>query len=306
MQPTVSVCMTTYNHEAYIAQAIESVVQQRCTFGIELVVGVDCGSDRTIEICREYEQRYPDMVRVMERSENIGMRRNYAQTLAECRGDYVAICDGDDWWCDREKLHHQVEYLTEHPDVAMCFTRSERVSADGRREPYPPTDGDCSFEEMLRLNRAENCTTLARRAVIEEYYREVRPLEHTEWLTDDLPMWLWFAARHKIAFLDRVTACHRIVERSVSHSDDYRRRIAFCDSLGDIKLWADREFHNGEWREMLLRQRENEALWALARYGTVAEYAARWWQGVGRKPSLWLNVAGYLLIFKKLKFLIKR
>ncbi len=306
MQPTVSVCMTTYNHEAYIAQAIESVVWQRCPFGVELVVGVDCGSDRTEEICREYERRYPDMVRVAVRSENIGMRRNYAKTLAECRGEYVAICDGDDWWCDAEKLSDQVEYMRQHPAVAMCFTRSLRVAADGTSAEYPPADGDCSFEEMLRLNRAENCTTLARRAIVEEYYRKVQPLEHTDWLTDDLPMWLWFAAHYKIGFLDKVTACHRIVERSVSHSDDYRRRIAFCDSLGDIKLWVDREFHGGAWRARLLRQRENEALWALARYGTVAEYAARWWQGVRREPMLWLNIKGYLLIFKKLKFLIKR
>lgn len=301
-EPMVSVCMTTYNHEKYLAQAIECVLNQHCSFAVEIRLGVDRSSDATEAIAAEYARRFGDCVKLEMVEQRLGMRRNYARTIAACRGKYVAFCDGDDWWCDQQKLQRQVELLEQNPDIAMCFTRSKRVSDDGTVVSiYPPADGRCSFEEMLELNRAENCTAVARRSDIEEYYRTVEPLSHTEWLTDDLPMWLWFAANRKIAFIDEVTAAHRIVEQSVSHRSDYHERIAFCDSLGDIKLWADKAFNGGRRRFALLKRRENDALWALARYGTAAEYMKRWWQGVMAHPSLVANVAGYVLIFKRLK-----
>lgn len=298
----VSVCMTAYNHKDYISKAIDSVLEQVCDFDVEIVVGVDFCQDGTQEIVRSYSDKHPHKFAIKLFYQRVGMRLNYADALKRCRGRYIALCDGDDWWCDTHKLQRQVEYLEQNPQVAMCFTRSERRSEDGTSVLYPPVESpDCSFEGMLRLNSAENCTVVARREVVEEYYRTVKPLEHSEWLTDDLPMWLWFAAHHRIAFLDGVTAVHRIVEGSVSHSHDYRGRIAFCDSLGDIKLWADREFNEGRHQGELLRQRENDALWALARYGSCKEYWCRWWSGVAKYPSLLLNAAGYGLIFKRLK-----
>ena len=91
MMPLVSVCMTTYNHERYIAQAIESVLRQQTDFAVEVVVGEDCSTDNTLAICREYEAKYPDRVRVVASERNIGMHANYRRTIEACRGEYVAM-----------------------------------------------------------------------------------------------------------------------------------------------------------------------------------------------------------------------
>ena len=109
--PLVSVCMTTYNHEAYLAQAIESVLAQQTSFGVELVLGDDCSTDSTAAICREYAEKYPGRVRFVTGQRNVGWRANYLRTFEACRGKYVAYCDGDDWWSDPRKLQMQANAL---------------------------------------------------------------------------------------------------------------------------------------------------------------------------------------------------
>lgn len=110
-EPLVSVCMTAYNHAPYIGRAIEGVLSQRTTFAVELVLSDDCSPDGTGAICRDYAARYPDRIRLLTGDVNVGMRANYRRTIEACRGRYVAMCDGDDWWCDPLKLQRQVEAL---------------------------------------------------------------------------------------------------------------------------------------------------------------------------------------------------
>ena len=85
--PLVSVCMTTYNHEPYIAEAIESVLAQQTSFGVELVVGEDCSTDRTAAICREYAAKYPDRIRLVTSPENVGWRANYRRRSRRAAGN---------------------------------------------------------------------------------------------------------------------------------------------------------------------------------------------------------------------------
>lgn len=237
MMPLLSVCMTTYNHSSYIAQAIESVLCQRTTFAVEIVVGEDCSTDNTLKICREYESRYPDRVRVVTSEHNVGMHANYRRTIEACRGKYIAMLDGDDWFSDADKLQMQVDIL-EKSGAAMCYTRSERRS-ESDSKIYPEGALHTTFEDMLRLNTAENCTTVALRSKILEYYAEVEP-QKRGWLTDDLPMWLWFSATQTIVAIDRVTAVHRVLTTSVSHSNQWQKQLDFCYSLDSIMLWFDK------------------------------------------------------------------
>ena len=300
--PLVSVCMTTYNHEAYLAQAIESVLAQQTSFGVELVLGDDCSTDSTAAICREYAAKYPGRVRFVTGQRNVGWRANYRRTFEACRGKYVAYCDGDDWWCDPGKLQRQVDLLEADPACGMCYTRADNFyQATGRREP----DEEVHFTDFGRLLRSLticNCTTVARRELIARYYDEVRPAEHPEWCTDDAPMWLWFAARSRIGYLPVVTAVHRRLPDSVSHSTAYRRRIAFCDSLMDISLWFDARYGDGSRRFALLRKRSSVALWVLSYNGPVGEYLARWWRDLRACPRLALCPEGAGLLVKKILF----
>ena len=201
--PLVSVCMTTYNHAPYLRQAVESVLSQQTSFDFELVLGEDCSTDLTAEICREYAAKYPGRVRLVTGDRNVGWRANYRRTFDACRGKYVAYCDGDDWWTDPCKLQMQADLMESDPGCGMCYTGADEYwQAEGTLKPDPDrhyTD----FEQMLLGISVPNCTALARRELIAAYYAEIRPEEHPEWLTDDWPMWLWFACRSRIRFIDR-------------------------------------------------------------------------------------------------------
>ena len=296
----LSVVMTTYNHGAYLAQAIESVLMQRTNFSVELLIGEDCSTDHTLAIAREYEGRYSDRIRVITAAENVGWRANYRRTIAVARGRYIALLDGDDYFTDADKLQMQVDRLEADAALGMCYTRSERRDERGGCTVYP--EGRChnSLEAMLRRNPAENCTVVARRELVERYYEEVRPDLHPEWLTDDLPMWLWFAATSRYAAIDKPMAVHRVLTYSVRHSPDYRRKIAFCDSLSEISLWYDERYNDRHLRRELLRSKQNTALWVLSYNGSVGEYLRRWWSDVRRSPRLMFNIAAFGLFVKKI------
>ena len=296
--PLVSVCVTTYNHAPYLAKAVESFLAQRCDFGVEIILSDDCSSDSTLEICRSYAERYPDVVRVLSSEHNVGMRANYRRTLEAARGKYVALCDGDDWWCDENKLSRQVEVLEADEQLGLCYTRSRRVQGE-REWLYPAGEMYTDFDNMLFNNTVENSSAVARKDLVMQYYAEVRPEEHPEWLTDDAPMWIWFAAKSKMVAIDEPMAVHRLLPESVSQSGNYLKRIAFCDSLMDISLWFGERYGGGRHTKKLWRKRMEVALWVLSRDGSTAEYAKRWWRDVRRTPSLLMNAAGYGLLAKR-------
>ena len=307
MTPLVSVCVTTYNHAKYIAQALESILSQRTSFGVEIVVGDDCSSDDTVAICQRYAEQYPDRVRLLTTPRNMGMRANYRRTIEAARGEYIAICDGDDFWCDDEKLQLQVAELEKDRKVGLCYSRSKRFYEGVKEEwSYPRGEMYCDFGRLLFDNTVDNVTALARRDLVLQYYREVCPEQHPEWLTDDQPMWLWVAAKSKVVALERVTAVHRLLKESQSQSQNYLKRIAFCDSLMDISVWMDLAVGDGSRVDGLLRKRMEVALWVLSRDGSTVEYVKRWWRDVCRTPMLLFNLAGYGLLVKRWLRKIKR
>jgi len=126
--PLVSVLMITYNHDQFIAQAVESVLMQKTGFPIELVIGEDCSTDRTRDIVSDFQRRCPQVIRALLPPKNLGMHRNFVETLAACTGKYVAVLEGDDYWTDPNKLQKQVEFLEANPDYSACFTRTKVVS----------------------------------------------------------------------------------------------------------------------------------------------------------------------------------
>lgn len=291
--------MTTYNHESYIATAIESVLRQQTNFPIEIVIGEDCSTDRTLNIAMDYQAQYPEAIRIVRSESNVGWRENYRRTIAAARGRYIALLDGDDYFTHRKKLQMQVDLLEANPDVGMCYGRSERVDESGTTTLYPEGECTTTFEAMLRRNPAENCTVVARRELVERYYEEIRPEEHPEWLTDDLPMWLWFAANSRYMAIDCPMSVHRVLTYSVSHNPDYRKKIEFVDSLYDISLWYDQRYNDSRMRQELLTTKHNTALWVLSYNGGVGEYLKRWRRDVKEHGELRGNIAAYGLFAKK-------
>ena len=141
MMPRVSVCMIAYKHEKYIRQAIESILSQDVDFPIELVIGDDCSPDGTAAICEEFAARDP-RVRVLSNERNLGVMPNFSRTLLACRGEYIAVCEGDDYWTDQCKLRKQVRRLETHTDYSGS-THQAQVIVDNLpvrqfRDNVPP------------------------------------------------------------------------------------------------------------------------------------------------------------------------
>ena len=133
-QIMVSVIVLTYNHERYIAQALESILNQKTDFAVEILVGDDVSTDGTREILRRYQVRFPEQIRLFERAENLGATRNAYELLYEARGEYLAFCEGDDYWTAEDKLARQVQFLQEHPTFIGCSHRCELVDELGRKK----------------------------------------------------------------------------------------------------------------------------------------------------------------------------
>lgn len=139
--PVVSVQMCTYNHEPYIRQAIEGVMMQKTDFEFELVIGEDCSQDNTREICFEYQRKYPDKIRVLWWHENVfSMGGNSRRVRAHCRGDYIALCEGDDYWIDPHKLQKQYDIFHKYPSVAIVFGYARVLYQTSGRVHVPQID----------------------------------------------------------------------------------------------------------------------------------------------------------------------
>ena len=303
MTPLVSVVVTTYNHEPYLARALDAILQQECDFGVEIILGEDCSSDGTLAICRDYAERYPEQIALITSSENVGWRANYRRCVEAAKGRYIAFCDGDDSWSGVNRLAGQVTLMEANPQVGLCYARAERRDEKGALVGhFPLREGGTSLDALLHDWCIENCATLARRELVVGYYAAEKPENRPEWLTEDLPMWLYVSAHSEVAYIERVMAIHYIFADSVSHSTSLAKRLAFCDSSSNIKLWFDERYNSSRQRRHLLRERANTALWVYSHIGSVGDFVKRWWGEIKALPSQIFNIKPYGLFVKKLLF----
>lgn len=149
-EPMVSVIVLTYNHEAYIRQTLDGILMQKTEFTYEILIGDDVSSDCTRDILAEYAAAYPDRIRLFLREKNLGATRNAYELLMAARGNYLAFCEGDDYWTNPEKLAIQVRFLETHPEYIGCSHRCEIVDENGFRRA----------DQKLSWVRERKCFTL--------------------------------------------------------------------------------------------------------------------------------------------------
>ncbi len=129
--PKVSVKMITYNHEPFIAQAIESVLMQETDFPVELIIGEDYSPDGTREIVKRYAAKYPNVIRALLPERNLGIRANSAGVSKACRGQYIAFLEGDDYWTSPHKIKKQVDFLDTHLNYSASAHQTKQLLEDG-------------------------------------------------------------------------------------------------------------------------------------------------------------------------------
>lgn len=122
MKPVISVIVTTYNQEKYIADALDSILMQKDCPDFEIIIGNDYSTDSTAEIIEKYRRKFPEVIKVLQRTKNLGMQLNLKDCILNCSGSYVAICEGDDYWIDCYKLKKQYELLKSSDNASFCFS----------------------------------------------------------------------------------------------------------------------------------------------------------------------------------------
>lgn len=120
----VSVCCITYKQKPYIEQAIDSFLMQETNFPFEIIIGEDNGCDGTLVILNEYQKRYPKIIKIVTSDNNVGMNVNFLRVFHAAQGEYIALCEGDDYWTSEYKLATQYDEMLKHPEANFSFHKS--------------------------------------------------------------------------------------------------------------------------------------------------------------------------------------
>ncbi|MDR2410764.1 MAG: glycosyltransferase [Bacteroidales bacterium] len=134
--PEISVIITTFNHQDFIAEAIESVLCQKDCPDFEIIIGNDCSSDNTGSIIDTYVEKFPEKIMHIYRENNIGMQQNLKDCIERCCGKYIAFCEGDDRWTNINKLKCQYDCLRDDPNALMCFTDISLLFDENKTLPH--------------------------------------------------------------------------------------------------------------------------------------------------------------------------
>lgn len=267
--PKVSVLMVTYNHERYIAEAVGSALSQKTTFPVEIVIGEDCSTDNTRNILRELKRVNDHRIRLILREQNIGGPANVAATFAECRGDYVAMLEGDDYWTDPCKLQKQVDSLDAHPHWSACFHTTRRVYVDGSREPEVNllwTQDEATIEDLFKTMMVSTCSLVFRNRLFGPL-----PAWHQQITSGDWAICLLNAAQGPLGCLHEVMADYRIHSQGAwtQKSEVLRLRETLR-----LLSFVDHHFQ-GKYRELIDEFRLNSMaamLGQIERYRQVLPY----------------------------------
>lgn len=203
--PKVSVVTVTYNQEKYIRQTIESIVSQKTNFNFELIVGDDASTDATPSIIAELAQKYPSIIVPVLRKKNLGIAQNFATTMAAARGEYIALCEGDDYWTDNNKLQIQADFMDKHSSYAICF-HPVQVFFEGGEQPsydYPVNTSQSRYnlDELLKNNFVQTNSVIYRKQDYSSLPTNILPV--------DWYLHVYHATFGKIGYIDKVMASYR-------------------------------------------------------------------------------------------------
>jgi glycosyltransferase involved in cell wall biosynthesis len=183
MEPKVSVIMLTYNHAPFLRQAIEGVLSQKTNFKFELIICNDSSPDNSDPIISEYAARFPGLIRYFNHKNNIGFVENQRFAFEKAKGEYLAYCEGDDYWTDENKLQFQYDFLETHPEYAMVTARNlllhqdeNKMTDDGKNNMFKEQEYIDFTQDSFFIQRpTQTFTYLIRRKCIDLKWIDVYP-----------------------------------------------------------------------------------------------------------------------------------
>ena len=207
----ISVVSVSYNQEKFVAEALESFMSQKLpqNFSMEVIIADDASSDATQEIIRQYAVKYPAFIKPVLRKKNVGIQKNLLDALARTKGEFIALCEADDYWIDDSKLERQVLFLERHQDYSLCFHPVKVVFEEGEEEDkiFPTSHSNFTVKKLLESNYIQTNSVMYRRQSLIHLDDEVMPL--------DWYIHLYNAQFGKIGFINKVMSVYRRHEGGV-------------------------------------------------------------------------------------------
>lgn len=246
--PLVSIVCLTYNQEKFIAQAIDSFVAQLASFPFEIIIHDDASTDGTLTIVKDYQARYPDLITVVCQTVNIYSKgvRVPARVFEHVRGQFIAYCEGDDYWCDSKKIQKQADIMLNNSRCGAVFTNKNIFFQETGKMVLGNTAisdkrlaGGNVRASLLVTNPYATCTSMFRKEAVSGYESIAKKLDAK---LDDYVMWLYIAAKYEIEYIRDVTATYRVSLVSASHSPHLAVKIRFYKSAYKIACHFNTQF----------------------------------------------------------------
>ena len=238
-KPLVSICCITYNHEAYIEDALEGFLIQETDFPFEILIHDDASIDGTADIIREYEAEYSNLIKPIYQKENQYSKRvDIFKTFLypRAKGEYIAVCEGDDYWTDPNKLQLQAQFLLSNLEYGFVHTNHLKIYQETgqitlSRKANPPSGW--VFNKLLIKNFISTLTVMYRKQLAVEAARNLNT-----WMDKNLKMdysfWLELSRLTKMQYLDNITAMYRISPGTASRPVDPYAKSLWIKKRFDI------------------------------------------------------------------------
>ncbi|WP_341327602.1 glycosyltransferase [Methylotuvimicrobium sp. KM2] len=263
-KPVVSICCITYNHEIYIEDALEGFLIQETDFPFEILIHDDASTDRTADIIREYEAKYPKLIKPIYQTENQyskGNRPNPTYNFPRARGEYIALCEGDDYWIEAQKLQIQLKALQANDNASLCFHRATFLEVKNLQENqyvYPDFEfkDAYSIEDLMGINFIPTASVLIYRSVITPTPDWFKLMPIGDW-----PNWILACENGLAIGLDNVMSVYRIHDKGVWNSKDNKfKKIANLEFYFTMEIFGPKEIRN------IARQKRIDLLLEITKY----------------------------------------
>jgi glycosyltransferase involved in cell wall biosynthesis len=272
-QVKVSVSVTAYNHEKYIAQAIDGILTQSVNFKYDVIIGEDCSTDNTRNIVLDLQKQYPDTIKLILPQENLGCggSKIFIQTLQESQGIYIAFLDGDDYWTSRYKLQKQVDFLDNHPECVMCFhnTLVKYEDNEGRGSwnlrPFQQKEV-LTIEDIFANCCIQTSTIMIRKETLSTQLNWFNNMELHH--IDDWTIAVLFAHHGKIGYINEVMGVYRQQSSGFwSVNNKVQQLIAVIDRYERVNSLLNFQYNETIKNQIIIRYYE-----LAAEYEKVGDY----------------------------------
>lgn len=261
----VSVLCMVYNHEKYLRSCLDGFVMQKTNFRYEVIVHDDASTDKSADIIREYEQKYPDIIKPIYQTENQyskGIKIGKTFMFPRVQGKYVAVCEGDDYWCDENKLQKQYDAMESHPNCHLCVHKVAAIHEDGSpmEHFYPPFEveaGVLSTEKFLKIlgrRYAFQTSSYFRKTEDMVQYNNFPPKFVQIADVGDVPVMLYLGTLGEVYYIDEVMSCYRknsVGSWSSTQKANVAKRLEHAKCM--VKMYDTfNEWTDNKYRELLM------------------------------------------------------